>query len=64
MRTIFHEAFQNVALMLQGAASMGKSYSVGVYAYLDWRRDPQYTNYQILGPSAKHLERNLFPHIV
>ena len=64
VRTIFDEAFKNVTLMLQGAASMGKSYSVGVYAYLDWRRDPQYTNYQILGPSEKHLERNLFTHIV
>lgn len=63
-KTIFDEAFKNVALMLQGAASMGKSYSIGVYAYLDWRRDPQYTNYQFVGPSEKHLERNLFTHIV
>lgn len=63
-RTIFDEAFKNVAVLLQGAASMGKSYSLGVYAYLDWRRDPQYTNYQFVGPSEKHLERNLFTHLV
>jgi hypothetical protein len=64
VKTIFNEAFKNVAVMLQGAASMGKSYSLGVYAYLDWRRDPQYTNYQFVGPSEKHLERNLFTHLV
>lgn len=64
VRTIFDEAFRNVALAAQGAASMGKSYSIGVYAYLDWRRDPQFTNYQFVGPSEKHLERNLFTHLV
>lgn len=64
VRTIFDEAIKNVAVLIQGGASMGKSFSIGVFAYLDWRRDPQYTNYQILGPSEKHLERNLFTHLV
>jgi hypothetical protein len=63
VKLLWDEVFKHVAVMVPGAASMGKSYNLGVFAYLDWRRDPQYTNYQIVGPSEKHLERNLFSHI-
>lgn len=63
VKILWDAVFQNVATMVPGAASMGKSYSLGVWAYLDWRRDPAFTNIQIVGPSEKHLERNLFSHI-
>jgi len=51
-------------MMVMGGASMGKSYSMGVWLYLDWLRDPEYTNIKIIGPSEDHLEKNLFSHLV
>jgi hypothetical protein len=50
--------------LLMGAASMSKSYTMGVRLFLEWTRDPHYTTVQVLGPSADHLERNLFSHLV
>lgn len=64
VRLLFDAMFDNVSTMVQGAASMSKSYSLGVWMYLDWRRDPMYTSIQVLGPSENHLERNLFSHLV
>jgi hypothetical protein len=64
VKMLWDAVFQNVAVAVPGAASMGKSYSLGVWCYLDWRRDPDFTNIQIVGPSEKHLERNLFSHLV
>ena len=63
VKMIWDALFNTSALMVPGAAAMGKSYCLGVYCYLDWRRDPAYTNVQIVGPSEKHLEKNLFSHI-
>lgn len=51
-------------LLLQGAGSMSKSYSMGVRLMLEWIRDPEYTTVQVLGPSEDHLEKNLFSHLV
>jgi hypothetical protein len=51
-------------LMVMGAASMGKSFSLGVWLYLDWLRDPEHTNVKVVGPSEDHLEKNLFSHLV
>lgn len=64
VRMIWDAVFRNVAVMVPGAASMGKSYSLGVWMLLDWLRDPNYTNIQVVGPSERHLERNLFSHLV
>jgi hypothetical protein len=50
--------------LLMGAASMSKSYTMGVRLFLEWTRDPKYTTVQVLGPSSDHLERNLFSHLV
>jgi hypothetical protein len=60
---IWDAVFQNVAVAVPGASSMGKSYNLGVWCYLDWRRDPHYTNIQVVGPTEDHLERNLFSHL-
>lgn len=60
---LWNAVFKNSAVMVPGAASMGKSYALGVWLYLDWRRDPHYTNVKIVGPSENHLEQNLFSHI-
>jgi hypothetical protein len=50
--------------LIMGAASMSKSYTMGVRLFLEWSRDPHYTTVSVLGPSADHLERNLFSHLV
>ncbi len=51
-------------ILLMGAASMSKSYSMGVRLFLEWVRDPEYTSVRVLGPSENHLEDNLFTHLV
>lgn len=51
-------------ILLMGAASMSKSYSMGVRLMLEWIRDPEYTSVRVLGPSENHLEENLFTHLV
>lgn len=50
--------------LIMGAASMGKSFSMGVRLFLEWIRDPEFTSVRVLGPSEDHLEQNLFSHLV
>jgi hypothetical protein len=50
--------------LLMGAASMGKSFNVGVWLFLQWVRDPQWTSVKVVGPNEDHLEQNLFSHLV
>lgn len=50
--------------LFMGAASMSKSYSVGVKLLLEWIRDPEFTTVKLIGPSENHLEDNLFSHLV
>lgn len=58
-------AFENYNyILLMGAGSMSKSYSMGVRLFLEWIRDPQWTTIKVLGPSEQHLEDNLFTHLV
>lgn len=51
-------------ILLMGAASQSKSYSVGVKLFLEWLRDPEFTTVRVLGPNEDHLEANLFSHLV
>lgn len=51
-------------ILLMGAASMSKSFSMAVRLMLEWIRDPEYTTIKVLGPSEQHLEDNLFTHLV
>lgn len=64
VRKIFDSLFAESQILVQGAASMGKSFSIGVWMYLDWRRDPENTNVLVVGPSENHLQQNLFSHLV
>jgi hypothetical protein len=50
--------------LIMGAASMWKSYTMGVRLMLEWIRDPEWTTVTVVGPSEKHLEKNLFSHLV
>lgn len=61
---IWRELPGATSLMLMGAASMSKSYSVGVWLLLDWLRDPEYTSVYLVGPTEEHLRSNLFSHLV
>jgi hypothetical protein len=51
-------------ILLMGAGSMSKSFSMAVRLFLEWIRDPEYTTVKVLGPSEQHLEDNLFTHLV
>jgi hypothetical protein len=64
VRTMWETVVNSSQIMVPGAASMGKSFSLGVWLYLDWLRDPEYTNVRVVGPSEDHLEKNLFSHLV
>ncbi len=50
--------------LIMGAASMSKSFSMGVRLMLEWIRDPEWTTIKVVGPSEAHLEQNLFSHLV
>lgn len=50
--------------LVMGAASCGKSFSLGVRLYLEYIRDPEWTAVKVIGPSEKHLEANLFSALV
>jgi len=50
-------------VLLPGASSMGKTYTPGVKFFLEWLRDPEFTNVIAVGPSEEHLESNLFTHL-
>ena len=64
VRLMWSAIRESSQLMVMGAASVGKSFSCGVWLYLDWLRDPENTNVKVVGPSEDHLEKNLFSHLV
>jgi hypothetical protein len=64
VQLMWQEIRKSSQLMIMGAASVGKSFSLGVWLYLDWLRDPEFTNVKVVGPSEDHLEKNLFSHLV
>lgn len=63
-RDVWDALDNNQFTLLMGAASMSKSYSVGVKLLLEWIRDPEFTTIKLIGPSENHLEDNLFSHLV
>lgn len=63
-RDVWQAVKEKKFIMLMGAASQSKSFSVGVKYLLEWIRDPEHTTVRVLGPSEDHLEANLFSHIV
>lgn len=50
--------------IIMAAASVGKTFSLGVRLLLEYARDPAYTTVKVIGPSESHLEENLFSHLV
>lgn len=64
VRLIWNAVEKHQFVLLMGASSMGKTYTPGVYLFLEWLRDPEYTLVRAIGPSENHLRDNLFTHLV
>lgn len=55
------EAIENNAkVIVLGAASSGKSYSIIAWLLLDWLRDPGYTAIRIISATSQHALQNTF----
>ena len=63
VRRVFKALHENSRLLIMGASSLSKTYSAGVFMYLDWRRDPLYTSVKLVAVSDDHLRKNLHSHI-
>jgi hypothetical protein len=63
-RLVWGNIGANVSTMLQGASSVSKTFSAGVYFLLDWLADPEFTTVRVVGPTQSHLSDNLFSHLV
>lgn len=63
VKRIFDALHKNSKVLFCGASSMGKSFSAGVWMYLDWRRDPYYTSIKCVGISEDQVRKHVFSHI-
>src|SRR5574343_999391 len=50
--------------LIMGSSGLSKTFSVGVYYYLQWRMDPYWTAVKIAAPNETALYTNLFSHLV
>jgi hypothetical protein len=50
-------------VLVQGAGAMGKTFGAAAWFYLDWFRDPFYTNIKVISLTREHAERNIFASI-
>lgn len=63
VKMVWDELFKNAELLVMGAGSMGKSYTIGVWTLLDWLRDPENTCVKIVSATEEHAKGNLFANI-
>lgn len=64
VQKVFQKVQENSKLIILGASSVTKTFSCGVYFYLQWRCDPFWTAVKLAAPSEDHLYTNLFSHLV
>jgi hypothetical protein len=64
VKKVFEKIHANHKLIILGGSSLSKTYSAGVYFYLQWRYDPYWTAVKLAAPSEDHLYTNLFSHLV
>jgi hypothetical protein len=64
VKDIWRNIQEHRTLLILGAGKTSKSYSSGVWLYLDWIRDPFNTSIRIISSSASHAMTNLFAHIL
>lgn len=60
VQAIWNAIPEESLLALQGASSMGKSYTPCVWLMLDWLMDPHWTSIICIGPKEAHLRNNVF----
>lgn len=59
------KAWHEHALLLScGCSSASKTYSLVVFAYLDWLRDPAFTAVRLMSQTEGHLETNVWSHLL
>src|SRR6478736_2388369 len=63
VRHIFEAAAEKPLLLSMGASSMGKTYNLVIFCYMDWLRDPEWTSVKLMSQSDKHLAENVWPHL-
>lgn len=64
VKDVWRNIREHRTLLIMGSAKLGKSFSAGVWLYLDWVRDPQNTSVNIISSSAAHAQTNLFAHMI
>jgi hypothetical protein len=64
VKKVFEKVHNNHKLIILGGSSLSKTFSTGVYFYLEWRRDSYWTAVKLAAPSEDHLYTNLFSHLV
>jgi hypothetical protein len=63
VRDLFEAADKQPLLLSMGASSMGKTYNLVIFCYMDWLRDPEWTSVKLMSQSDKHLAENVWPHL-
>ena len=64
VREIFDTAAVQPLMLSMGASSMGKTYNLVIFCYMDWLRDPEWTSVKLMSQSDKHLTDNVWPHLM
>ena len=64
VREIFDTAAVQPLMLSMGASSMGKTYNLVLFCYMDWLRDPEWTSVKLMSQSDKHLTDNVWPHLM
>lgn len=64
VRQIWKAIKDNSTLLIQGCGSVGKSYTGIVWLFLDWLRDPEFTNIKIISTTSGHAKANTFSILV
>jgi hypothetical protein len=62
-RDTWRYLFDHDLVLVQGAGAMGKTFGAAAWFYLDWFRDPFYTNIKVISLTREHAERNIFASI-
>lgn len=63
VRKVFDAIANNSKLLIMGASGLSKTFSAGVWMYLNWRMDPYWTAVKLAAPNETALYTNLFSHI-
>jgi hypothetical protein len=63
VQMIWREIPKQAKMIVLGAGSLGKSYTLAIWILLDWIRDPTMTCVKVLSVTEEHAKRNVFAAI-